>query len=105
MAGVSPPPHDALELGPAPMEVMRGTAVSFPLILIVASSCDINASIVAISLYLIFTICTASCQSRAFLCSNGQCVRSSDRCDGIRDCTDGSDETGCSSTAGMLGKL
>ena len=50
MAGVSPPPHDALELGPAPMEVMRGTAVSSPLILIVASSCDINASIVAISL-------------------------------------------------------
>ena len=49
MAGVSPPPHDALDPGHALMEAMRGTAVSFPLILIVASSCDINASIVAIS--------------------------------------------------------
>ena len=44
----------------------------------------------------IFAISTASCQSGAFLCSNGQCIRSSDRCDGTRECTDGGDETGCS---------
>ena len=50
MGSVSPPPQDVLELGHALMEVMRGTAVRFPLILIVASSCDLNASIVAISL-------------------------------------------------------
>ena len=32
MASVSPPPsHDALDLGPALMEVMRETAVSFSL--------------------------------------------------------------------------
>ena len=37
-----------------------------------------------------------SCESGAFQCSNLQCVRSSDRCDGIRDCSDGTDETGCS---------
>ena len=40
---------------------------------------------------------TVFCSSGAFRCTNGQCVRSSDRCDGTRDCTDGSDETGCSS--------
>ena len=39
--------------------------------------------------------CTVSCQSGAFRCSNGQCILSSDRCDGNLDCTDGSDETGC----------
>ena len=33
-----------------------------------------------------------------------QCVRSSDHCDRIRDCTDGSDETGCSSTTGSTSK-
>ena len=38
----------------------------------------------------------ASCGTGAFWCTNGQCIRSSDRCDGTRDCTDGSDETGCS---------
>ena len=47
MASVSPPPHDAPELGPALMEVMRETAVGCPLSLIVASSCDINACIVS----------------------------------------------------------
>ena len=41
------------------------------------------------------TICTVSCGSGAFRCSNGTCIRSSRRCDGNRDCTDGSDETGC----------
>ena len=40
-------------------------------------------------------ICAASCQSGAFRCNNAQCVRSSDRCDGSQDCTDGSDESGC----------
>ena len=33
MASVSPPPYDALDLGPALMEVMRETAVSFSTIM------------------------------------------------------------------------
>ena len=45
---------------------------------------------------LLATICTVSCQSGAFRCNNGMCISSSDRCDGNRDCTDGSDEIGCS---------
>ena len=55
------------------------------------SSCNyLNAT------YLV-TLCSAFCQSGAFQCSNGQgiSVSSSGRCDGRRDCTDGSDETGC----------
>ena len=39
---------------------------------------------------------TVSCSSGAFRCNNGQCIRSVNRCDGTRNCTDGSDETGCS---------
>ena len=36
---------------------------------------------------------TVTCSG--FRCSNYQCVTSSDRCDGARDCTDGSDESNC----------
>ena len=39
---------------------------------------------------------TVSCSSGAFWCNNGQCIRSVNRCDGTRNCTDGSDETRCS---------
>ena len=51
---------------------------------------------------LIATICTVSCQSGAFRCNNGTCISSSDRCDGNRDCTDGSDEIGCSKLLNYL---
>lgn len=48
-------------------------------------------------LYLKITryICTDSCQSGALQCSNGQCISSFERCDGNRNCINGSDETGC----------
>lgn len=34
----------------------------------------------------------ASCSDGAFLCNNGRCILSSDHCDGVQHCTDGSDE-------------
>ena len=70
----------------------------FPFDFDCCSSCNIKL------LYIAAIICTVSCQSGAFRCSNGQCVRLSDRCDGVRDCTDGSDETRCSSIAGSTSK-
>ena len=94
MGSVSPPLLDALDLGLALMEVMRGTAVSFSPILTVINSC----SIIVISEYnILVTICTVSCQSTAFQCSNGTCIFFSRRCDGTVDCIDDSDETGCGS--------
>ena len=43
------------------------------------------------------TICTASCQNGAFWCSSDQlCISSSKRCNGVRSCSDGSDEMNCS---------
>ena len=56
MASVSPPPHDALDLGHALMEAMRETAVGFTLILIVASSHDIKTIIEAISLLALYNL-------------------------------------------------
>ncbi|CAL4087148.1 unnamed protein product, partial [Meganyctiphanes norvegica] len=38
------------------------------------------------------------CSSSEFTCSNGQCVFLSGRCNGQRDCNDGSDEIGCPPT-------
>ena len=89
MANVSPPPFDAMEgQGDAPMEVMRGTAVSLLSILTVTNLFLIKR------LVIIFAV---SCQSGAFRCNNGTCILSSRRCDGTVDCIDDSDETGCGS--------
>ena len=41
-------------------------------------------------------IFTASCQNGAFWCSSDRCISSSERCDGVRSCSDGSDEMNCS---------
>ena len=71
MGSVSPPPVDALGLGLALMEVMRGTAVSFSPILTVINSCN---TVVIYEYNILVTICTASCQSTAFRCSNGTCI-------------------------------
>ena len=94
MGSVSPPPVDALGLGLVLMEVMKGTAVSFSPILTAINSCNI---VVIYEYDILVTICTASCQSTAFRCSNGTCILFSRRCDGIVDCIDDSDETGCGS--------
>ena len=64
--------------------------------LTVVNFCSCNST-------LLVTFCTVSCQSGAFRCSNGQCISSSDRCDGSLDCTDGSDETGCSKSPNYSG--
>jgi len=36
------------------------------------------------------------CSSNEFTCWNGTCIPSSEHCDGIRNCTDDSDEIECS---------
>ena len=94
MVCVSLPPYGALELRYALMEVMRGTAVSVQSILTVADSCN-NTISVGIAQFSILFVYTVSCGSGAFRCRNFQCIRSIRRCDGRRDCTDSSDETGC----------
>ena len=89
MASASPPLHDVMETVHALTELMSGAAVSFSWFREFSSFC----SLIAVDISL--PISAASCQSGAFRCSNGQCIRSSYRCDKTRHCTDGSDETGC----------
>ena len=35
------------------------------------------------------------CTSSQFQCTNGQCISSASRCNGVRTCSDGSDEMNC----------
>uniref|UniRef100_A0A8D1CWI3 Low-density lipoprotein receptor-related protein 2 n=1 Tax=Sus scrofa TaxID=9823 RepID=A0A8D1CWI3_PIG len=58
------------------------------------------AAAAACTLLLAFAACLApasgrECLGNEFRCSNGHCITESWRCDGTRDCLDGSDEIGC----------
>ena len=85
MVSVSLPLHDALGLRHALMEAMRWTAVSYLYIWQLYVPTHIS-----------ITICTASCQNGGFWCSSDQCISSSERCNGVSSCSDGSDEMNCS---------
>ena len=43
-----------------------------------------------------FQMVYLGCSFSQFRCTNGQCISSSSRCNGIRECTDGTDERNCS---------
>ena len=59
-------------------------------------ACKLESRIREVFLYILFVaICTDSCKGGAFWCNNHQCISSSDHCNRIQDCTDGSDESGC----------
>ena len=47
----------------------------------------------------------ADCTSSQFRCSNGQCISSILRCNGVPSCLDGSDEIGCSELWKMIAML
>ena len=42
-----------------------------------------------------FVLETSTCGDDAFRCSNGQCIWYGYRCDGSRNCNDGTDEDEC----------
>nr|XP_010969732.1 low-density lipoprotein receptor-related protein 2 isoform X1 [Camelus bactrianus] len=58
------------------------------------------AAAAACTLLLAFAACLApasgrECHSDEFRCGQGHCIDASWRCDGVRDCMDGTDEIGC----------
>jgi hypothetical protein len=42
------------------------------------------------------------CQPNETVCRSGECLPQETRCDGKRDCRDGSDEFGCSKYPGLV---
>lgn len=46
-------------------------------------------------LLLFFFICKLECPDGLMRCQSGECIQPNLRCDGKADCSDSSDETGC----------
>ena len=46
-----------------------------------------------------------NCRSIEFRCMNGQCIIDTQRCDGIRHCTDNTDEMGCAYLTVFIARL
>lgn len=46
--------------------------------------------------YVIILLPAASCASNQFKCRSGECILGNSQCDGVNDCSDNSDELGCS---------
>ena len=50
----------------------------------------------AITIECLSMMMCAACHENQYRCNNGECISACKRCDGRRQCADGSDETYCS---------
>ena len=106
VAGAFPPIYNAMGSEHALMAVMKGTAVRLHCCCLVRCSqlylypahhlLSLTWHIISfVHVGPLPSFYAVLCKTGAFRCNNHQCIRSSGRCNGTRDCTDGSDETGC----------
>ena len=66
----------------------------------IKSICNLSWTHLANNVLLLLDV---TCNENEFVCGNGNCVRSSWKCDRDNDCQDNSDEEGCSGKKVLLG--
>ena len=110
MVSALPPPTGAMDtLEDVLMAVMREDAVSwlkssYTLRLLLALHAPAMTNCVPLQNYHVSVSCNHSvaCGTSRWSCTNGQCISYSQRCDGDRECSDGSDELNCGKYCALL---